>query len=176
MKNYVYIATSLDGFIADKEETLDWLPAPTDDIDLEINFPEFIEMIDAIVMGKNTYKFVSGFGGEWPYTKPVFVVSNSIKEIPENLKEKVFLLKGPVKDIVANLHSKGFKNLYIDGGKNIQNFLQEELINELIITIIPVMLGEGIPLFSKLPNRLNYRCISSKVSNGIVQNHYTKQL
>jgi len=150
MKNYVYIATSLDGYIADIEEKLDWLPTPSEDINLEINYPEFINSIDAIVMGKNTFNIVCSFDVEWPYLKPVFVVSNSIKEVPEKYKGKIQLLNGSVEDILKEVHSKGYKNLYIDGGVNIQNFLKEDLIDEIIITTIPVLLGGGKPLFSKL--------------------------
>ena len=174
MKNYVYIATSLDGYIADIEEKLDWLPNPSEEINLEINYPEFINSIDAIVMGKNTFNIVCSFDVEWPYLKPVFVVSNSIKEVPEKYKGKIQLLNGSVEDILKEVHSKGYKNLYIDGGVNIQNFLKEDLIDEMIITTIPVLLGGGKPLFSKLSNRLDFKCISSSVDKGIVQSHFKR--
>jgi len=174
MKNYVYIAASLDGYIADIEEKLDWLPNPSEDINLEINYPEFINSIDAIVMGKNTFNIVCSFGGDWPYPKPVFVVSNSLKEVPQKYKGKIQLLNGSVENILNEVHSLGYENLYIDGGVNIQNFLKEDLIDEIIITTIPVLLGEGSPLFSKLPNRLNFNCVSSKVDKGIVQNHFIR--
>jgi len=174
MKNYVYIATSLDGYIADIEEKLDWLPNPSEEINLEINYPEFINSIDAIVMGKNTFNIVCSFDVEWPYLKPVFVVSNSIKEVPEKYKGKIQLLNGSVEDILKEVHSKGYKNLYIDGGVNIQNFLKEDLIDEIIITTIPVLLGGGKPLFSKLSNRLDFKCISSSVDKGIVQSHFKR--
>lgn len=175
MKNYVYIATSLDGFIADVEEKLDWLPNPTEDINLEINFSEFMNSIDAIVMGKNTFNIVCSFDGEWPYPKPVFVVSNSLKQIPKKYKDKAQLVKGSVEDILKDIHSQGYKNLYIDGGINIQNFLQKDLIDEIIITVIPVLLGGGKPLFSKMSHRLNFECISSKVDKGIVQSHFKRR-
>ena len=174
MKNYVYIATSLDGYIADIEEKLDWLPNPSEEINLEINYPEFINSIDAIVMGKNTFNIVCSFDVEWPYLKPVFVVSNSIKEVPEKYKGKIQLLNGSVEDILKEVHSKGYKNLYIDGGVNIQNFLKQDLIDEIIITTIPILLGDGKPLFSKLSNRLNFECISSSVDKGIVQSHFKR--
>jgi len=175
MKNYVYIATSLDGYIADVEEKLDWLPNPTEEINLEINYPEFVNSIDAIVMGKNTFNIVYSFGGDWPYPKPVFVVSNSLKEVPEKYEGKIQLLNGSVEGILKEVHSQGYKNLYIDGGVNIQNFLKEDLIDEIIITTIPVLLGDGKPLFSKLSNRLDFKCISAKVDNGIVQNHFVRR-
>jgi dihydrofolate reductase len=175
MKNYVYIATSLDGYIADIEEKLDWLPNPNEeDINLEINYPEFINSIDAIVMGKNTFNIICSFCGDWPYPKPVFVISNSLKEVPEKYKGKIQLLNGSVGNILKEVHSQGYENLYIDGGVNIQNFLKEDLIDEIIITTIPILLGEGKPLFSTLPNRLNFNCVSSKADKGIVQNHFKR--
>lgn len=174
MKNYVYIATSLDGYISDKEETLDWLPSLEADLHFELGFDQFIKKVDAIVMGANTFKFVSSFEGDWFYTKPVFVVSNSITILDEKYNNKVFLVKGSTKEILEKIHSKGHKNLYIDGGKNIQNFLEEDLIDEMIITIIPILLGEGIPLFGQLTKRLNFECISSSVEKGIAQSHYKR--
>jgi dihydrofolate reductase len=174
MKNYVYIATSLDGYIADVQETLDWLPSPELDLNLELSYVEFIEKIDAIVMGANTFKMVCSFGGEWFYTKPVFVVSNSITELSEKYDGKVYLIKGSVKEIIQTIHSKGYSNLYIDGGVNIQNFLEEDLIDEIILTTIPILLGGGKPLFSKLSNRLSFECVSSKVDKGIVQSHFKR--
>lgn len=174
MKNYVYIATSLDGYIADIEEKLDWLPNPNEEINLEINYPEFIKSIDAIVMGKNTFNIVCSFGGDWPYPKPVFVVSNSLKEIPEKYKDKIQLLNGSVENILKEIHSQGYKNLYIDGGVNIQNFLKEDLIDEIIITTIPILLGGGKPLFSKTSKRLNFECVFSSIDKGIVQNHFKR--
>jgi len=174
MKNYIYIATSLDGYLADVEEKLDWLPNPSEEINLEISFPKFMESIDALIMGKNTFNMVCSFDCEWPYTKPVFVLSNSIKEIPLKYKNKAQLLKGSVEDILKSVHSQGYKNLYIDGGINIQNFLQKDLIDEIIITTIPILLGEGKALFSNISNRLNFECISSNVDKGIVQSHFKR--
>jgi len=174
MKNYVYIATSLDGYIADTNKKLDWLPNPSEDLNLEINFPDFMDKVDAIVMGKNTFNMVCSFGGEWHYPKPVFVLSNSLKQIPENYKDKVQVIKGSIEDILKKIHSQGYKNLYIDGGVTIQNFLQKDLIDEMIITVVPILLGEGIPLFSKLENRLNFKCISSNIDKGIVQSHFKR--
>lgn len=175
MKNYVYVATSLDGYIADTEERLDWLPGPEVELNLELGFVEFIEMIDAIVMGKNTFNMVCSFDQAWPYTKPVFVVSHSLTELPKTYEGKAQLLKGSVKEMVTTLHAQGYKNLYIDGGVTVQNFLQEDLIDEIIVTTIPVLLGGGKPLFSQLPKRLNFECISSKIDKGIVQNRYKRK-
>jgi len=171
MKNHVFIATSLDGYIADIEEKLDWLP--TSDVG-DLGFEKFIESIDAIVMGKNTFNLVCSFGGNWPYSKPVFVASNSLKEIPHQLQSKATLIKGNPIDMLSDLNAKGYENLYIDGGVTISNFLKEDLIDEMTITIIPILLGAGISLFGKSEKRLNFKCIGSKVVNNIVQNHFKR--
>merc|ERR1711991_1296763 len=125
-------------------------------------------------MGKNTFNIVCSFGIEWPYEKPVFMLSNSIKEIPKGLEGKVELLSGAVEDVLELVHSRGYKNLYIDGGVNIQNFLEKDLIDEMIITVIPKLIGGGKPLFSNLAHRLDFECISSSVDRGVVQNHFRR--
>ena len=175
MKNYVYLATSLDGFIATKDGGLDWLPSPDINLNLDLGYEKFIEKIDAIVMGRNTFETVCSFGIEWPYTKPVFVVSNSLSNLPkEFVTKEVSLIKGTPQELMETIHKKGFKNLYIDGGINIQNFLKEDLIDEVILTVIPILLGEGKPLFSKQENRLKFECINSSLDKGIVQNHFVR--
>jgi len=175
MKNYVYIATSLDGYIAGKNDSLDWLPSPDSDLNLELGFEAFMNKVDALVMGKNTFEMVRSFGISWPYTKPVFVVSNSMSKTPEGYEDKIKLLRGSSKEILEEVHSFGYRNLYIDGGVTVQNFLKEDLIDELIITTIPVLLGEGKSLFSSLENKLDFECVNASVDKGIVQTHYKRK-
>ena len=175
MTNMVYIATSLDGFIADKNNQVDWLhqvPNPTGD---DCGFAELLQNIDALVMGRNTLEVVLSFDCDWPYSKPVFVLSNTLQQVPENLKDKVFLVQGELKDVVGSLNQQGFKNLYIDGGKTIQGFLQQDLIDELIITTIPVLLGGGIPLFGELKAPLKFKNVkATRYLDCLVQNHYIR--
>ncbi len=102
-------------------------------------------------MGRATFETVCGFDIEWPYDKTVFVLSNSLTHIPEKYKGKVELVKGSLSEILKEIHNRGYYNLYIDGGKTIQSFLKEDLIDEMIITIIPYLLGAGTTLFSELP-------------------------
>ena len=172
MKNIIYIATSLDGFIADKNDNLDWLPAPEG---ADFGFDAFMQSIDAIVMGKNTFNMVLSFGIEWPYNKPVFVVSSTLKTIPEALEGKVSLVQGNPSELVKQLNAQGYEKLYIDGGVTIQNFLKENLIDEMIITTIPILLGGGKPLFAELNERQQFKCVEPKVINGMVQNHFIKE-
>ncbi|GAO44524.1 dihydrofolate reductase family protein [Flavihumibacter petaseus] len=175
-KNSVYIGTSLDGFIADKNGGLDWLDAvPNPDND-DMGYTEFMTRIDALVMGRNTFEVVCGFDIEWPYQKPVFVLSNSMAAIPEKYHDKAILVKGPLKEVLSEIHEQGFHRLYVDGGKTIQSFLQEDLIDEMTITIIPFLLGDGIPLFDGLPERLLFECVDTKIALGsVVQNRFVRK-
>ncbi|MDC7233738.1 MAG: dihydrofolate reductase family protein [Spirochaetales bacterium] len=176
MSNYVYIATSIDGYIADRNDGIDWLETVPNPDQKDLGFYDFLNRVDAIVMGRNTYETVLGFGGEWPYPKPVFVCSTTLKTIPESLEDKVFLIKGTAEDITRTLDRRGYTNLYIDGGKTIQGFLQADLIDELILSKIPVLLGGGTPLFGVLPGHLEFELLSSKTYlNQIVSLRYRRR-
>ncbi|MCE7053363.1 dihydrofolate reductase family protein [Algoriphagus sp. AGSA1] len=175
MKNSVFIATSLDGFIAGKNDELDWLSTFPEIDHIDTGFNEFTSRIDALLMGRNTFEVVAGFE-EWFYKKPVFVWSNSLTEIPEKLQDKAFLVKGSIPEVLAEINGRSFKNLYIDGGKTIQSFLREDLIDEMIITTIPVLLGSGIPMFGELPKRLVFECVkSTRFLDKVVQNHFVRK-
>ncbi|WP_196889357.1 dihydrofolate reductase family protein [Aureivirga sp. CE67] len=173
--NQVYIATSLDGYIADKNGGIDWLNMIPNPDNLDLGFHDFTSKMDALVMGRTTFETVCGFDIEWPYQIPVFVLSNSLKEVPAKYKGKVEIVNGDLNKIVEDLNKRGYLNLYIDGGRTIQSFLERDLIDDLIITTIPCLLGEGIPLFSKLSQRLDFKCVESKIFlNALVQNHFVR--
>ena len=175
MKNSVYIATSLDRFIADKAGRIDWLETVPNPDQVDMGYSAFISTIEAIVMGRNTYEKVLSFGIEWPYEKPVFVLSTTLSGVPTELHGRVQFLKGNLRSILDEIHSQGYKNLYIDGGNIIQQFLKEDLIDEMIITTIPVLLGDGVPLFGTLNLPLKFRCEQSKVYlDAIAQNHFVR--
>lgn len=174
--NSVFIATSIDGYIADKTGGIDWLhsiPNPNND---DMGYVEFSSRIDALVMGRKTYETVLSFDSDWPYEKPVFVLSTTLQEIPESLPANVFLVNGSLKKIISQINQKGFHRLYIDGGTTIRNFLREDLIDELIITTIPILLGGGSPLFTELPFELNFELIKTTTYlNHITQNQYIRK-
>jgi dihydrofolate reductase len=173
--NIVYIATSIDGYIADKNNGVDWLHALPNPENSDMGFNAHIERIDALVMGRNTMDLVLSLGIEWPYTKPVFVLSNTMTAAPEGMGDKIFLIKGELNGVVKDLNKKGFNNLYIDGGITVQNFLKEDLIDEMIITTIPIILGAGIPLFGELENPLNFRCTKSEqLIDAVSQSHFER--
>ncbi|WP_156309290.1 dihydrofolate reductase family protein [Sphingobacterium endophyticum] len=175
-KNKVFIATSLDGYIADRNGQIEWLlsiPNPEND---DMGYKEFISGIDALIMGRNTFEVVCGFD-EWYYEKHVFVLSNSLKAIPEKFRDKATLVKGDLKEVLAKIHEKGFHNLYIDGGKTIQSFLKEDLIDEMTITVIPYLLGGGISLFGDLMETLKFEAVNTKLFlNYIVQNQFVRKI
>jgi dihydrofolate reductase len=175
-KNCVFIATSLDGYISDKNGGIDWLHAIPNPDKNDMGYSDFMSGIDALVMGRKTFETVLGFGIEWPYDKPVFVLSNSLNNIPKELEEKVELVKGSLKQILNQIHKKGYYRLYIDGGSTIQSFLNEDLIDEMQITTIPILLGGGAPLFSALPKELNFDLIKTEVFlNQLTQSHYKRK-
>lgn len=173
IQNSVFIATSLDGYIADKNGGLDWLNSIPNPDNLDMGYNAFTSKIDAMVMGRTTFETVCGFNIDWPYTMPVFVLSNTLTKVPDNLEGKIYIINGTLTEVLKKIHDKGFFNLYIDGGKTIQSFLNEDLIDQLIISVIPKLLGDGITLFSELPKILDFKCIHTELfSNHIVQNTY----
>ncbi|USD27020.1 dihydrofolate reductase family protein [Flagellimonas marinaquae] len=175
-KNSVFIATSLDGFIADKNGGVDWLHSVPNPDNNDMGYVEFNNGIDALVMGRTTFETVIGFDVPWPYNKPVFVLSNKLKEIPESHKDKAFLVNGTLTEILERIHGKGYGRLYIDGGTTIRNFLKEDLIDEMVLTTIPILLGGGSSLFGELPNELNFELIGTKTFlNQISQRHYKRK-
>ena len=174
-KNSVFIATSLDGYIADKNGGIDWLNLISNPDSEDMGYEKFMLGIDALVMGRKTFETVMGFDIPWPYKKPVFVLSNKMKEIPGAYKDKAFLVRGTSTEVLEHIHEKGYHSLYIDGGSTINNFLKEDLIDEMTITRMPILLGSGAPLFSDLPKPLRFDLVGSKTFlNQITQNHYRR--
>lgn len=156
MANYVYIATSLDGFIATINDRLDWLEELPNPEQSDYGFAKFMNNIDALVMGRKTFDKVLTFE-RWVYDKPVFVLSNSLTKLPQEIFGKAEIVSGDIKRLIIQLNQKGYQNLYIDGGRVIQSFLQEDLIDEMIITRAPILLGKGFPLFGQLEKHLQFR-------------------
>jgi len=172
--NYVYIAASLDGYIATANGGLDWLHEMPNPDDNDYGYAEFINLIDVMVMGRHTYEKVRTFG-EWPYEKKVFVLSSVLKEVPEELVDRVEILSGSPREIVSTIHAAGYKDLYIDGGITIQKFLENDLIDELIVTRIPILLGGGIPLFGKLDSPLRFTHKNTEIyQQALIKSHYIR--
>ncbi len=140
----------------------------------DYGYADFIKGIDALVMGRNTFEKVLTFG-EWSYVKPVFVLSNTLIELPESVASKAEIIKGDLKNIISQLEVKGDSNFYIDGGKVIQSFLKEDLIDEMIITRIPVLLGKGISLFGENDSILKFKHTKTEIFNEtLVRSNYVR--
>ncbi len=173
MKTIIYIGTSLDGFIARKDGDIDWLVQFANDEAIHA-YEELISRIDAIVIGRGTFEKVLTFPS-WPYEKKVFVLSNSIKQIPDIVKDKITILSMRPGELLSYLSDKGFSSIYIDGGKVVQDFLKEDIIDELIISRVPMLIGSGIPLFGYLDTDLHFNHIRTEVhSNGLVRSYYER--
>ena len=175
VKCSVYIAASVDGFIARPDGDIEWLHkseyASPDK--LNISYDEFIATVDSLIMGRNSFEKVLSFSS-WPYEDlPVVVLSSLDVEIPDDLRGKVKVDGGDPIDIVSRLEATGSKHLYIDGGATIQRFLQSGLITDIIITQIPLLLGDGIPLFGSIYTEIPLKHMETASSaNGFVQSWY----
>ncbi len=158
MKCSVFIATSVDGYIATKDGGVEWLEkAGKPDADMgeqsDMGFKSYMASIDCMIMGRKCMEKISSFNltpEQWPYGDTrIFVLSNTLKEAPDNLKGKVEMYSGEISALISRLESEGFQHAYIDGGTTITSFLNIGLINEMTITQAPILLGDGISLIGK---------------------------
>ncbi len=170
----VFIATSLDGFIARPDGSLDWLTGATDPTE-DHGYADFMAGIDALVMGRNTFEKVLTFG-EWPYPgRRVVVFSRTLvrQALPAALADVVELFSGSMAELAEHLERSGARSVYVDGGQLIQGFLRAGLIAEITLTRIPVLLGSGIPLFGPLPQDVRFEHVHTRsYENGFVQGTY----
>ena len=172
MKASVFIATSLDGFIARTNGDIDWLGEQQEGGE-DQGYQAFIDSVDFLVMGRNSYEKVLSFGIPWPYQKPVVVLTNRPLEVAAELASSIESMSGSPDEIATKLSSRGAQHLYVDGGSTIQSFLDAGLIQRLIITRIPVLLGTGIPLFGSMRHDIKLRHINTRAfEDGNVQSEY----
>ncbi len=170
MGNVVYVATSLDGYIARPNGALDWLEAVPTLPNEDYGYAEFMNSVDAVVMGRKTFEVVAAFE-TWPYAKPVLVLSRTLEKGPR--ANHVEVVNDEPEALVQKLAGRGLHQLYIDGGQTIQSFLRRELIDEMIITRVPVLLGAGIPLFGELGKEIKWQHIQTTAyENGLVKSQY----
>ena len=169
MKASVFIGTSLDGFIARTNGDLDFLPPGGGE---PHGYDEFMSTVDALVIGRKTFEKVLTFD-TWPYgEKPVFVLS-ARPLAPTPLGAVVERMSGTPADILSQLAARGIRHVYVDGGITIQRFLQAGLIQRLIITRVPVLIGDGIPLFGSLQRDIPLEHVATRqYASGLVQSEY----
>ena len=172
-KVILYIAQSLDGFIADKDGGVGWL----DNFHVEgedYGYNEFLDTVGVIIMGANTYRQVLTFG-EWPYKdKKTVVVSRNTHPVPANAGVEFY--SGSLKPLIEKLKTKAKKNIWLVGGSQlVTGFLNEGLIDEIHLFIMPVLLKKGIPLFVNLSGITHLKLTSVKsYSTGVVRINYTR--
>jgi len=166
----VFVGASVDGFIARADGGLDWLPAGGGE---PHGYDEFMAGVDAIVIGRNTFEIVLGFD-PWPYgDKRVVVLSSRPLDLSVVRGGRVEQRAGDPATIIADLAADGVANLYIDGGITIQRFLRAGVIERLIVTRVPVLIGEGIPLFGSLDRDIRLSHIATRsYPSGLVQSEY----
>jgi dihydrofolate reductase len=170
MMTSVFIATSLDGFIAREDGGIDWLPEGGGE---DHGYAALIAAVDAVVMGRNTYETVLKFSA-WPFPADMQVIvltTRSPPQPPPNVK--VDFMSGTPDEIVQRLAERGMKHLYIDGGVTVQRFLEAGLIQRLTITRLPVLLGRGIPLFGPTGRDIGLEHVTTRsYANGMVTSEY----
>ena len=166
----VFIGISVDGFIARRNGDLDFLPTGGGE---PHGYDAFMAGVDALVIGRHTFEKVLTFGG-WPYGKKrVVVLSSRPVDLSAAVGGVVEQMAGPPEEIVSQLTDSGAQHLYIDGGITIQGFLRAGLIQRLIITRVPVLIGDGIPLFGTLPRDVQLRHVATRhYPSGLVQSEY----
>ena len=166
----VFIGASVDGFIARPNGDLDWLPEGGGE---PHGYHEFMASVDALVIGRKTFEKVMTFAG-WPYgDKRVVVLSSRQLDLSAVVGGVVEQMAGSPAEIVSQLAATGAQHLYVDGGITIQRFLRAGLIHRLIITRVPVLIGDGIPLFGALPDDVRLRHVATRhYPSGLVQSEY----
>lgn len=171
----IYIAATVDGFIARSDGSIDWLEPYGGGEDY--GWSEFRQGIDSLILGRRTYEQVLGFGVDWPYQGlETFVWSRSLThdDLPATLAdEKVEISDSPPMALLHELGARGLKNVWIDGGQTLRAFLAAGLVDVITVTWIPILIGQGTPLFGSLPDdvRLEHQTTQS-FESGVVQSTY----
>jgi dihydrofolate reductase len=169
MKTSVFVGTSLDGFIARPNGAFDFLLGAEGE---PHGYEEFFATVDALLMGRNTYEVVLPFP-KWPYgSKPVFVLSSRSLS-PAPVGAVVEHVSGSPGGVYAMLESRGFQHVYVDGGSVIQSFLRAGLVDRVVVTRVPVLIGTGIPLFGPVETDIPLRHVATRtLAGGAVQSEY----
>lgn len=173
ISGHVFIATSLDGYIAKLDGGIDWLLS-RDDPSEDHGYNDFIKDIDGLIMGRGSFEKALTFD-PWPYTLPVVVMSKTLtsEKIPSQLKGKVRIVDLSPPQLMKSLENEGWRKVYVDGGQVIQSFLRETLIADMVITTAPVLLGEGRRLFGPLNEEVSLTHLKTTAfSSGLVQSIY----
>jgi dihydrofolate reductase len=183
MKCSAFIAISADGYIATTDGGVEWLesagnPETGDREQLGSGgFETYIASVDCMIMGRKCMEKISSFNltpEQWPYGDlPIFVLSKSVTEPPNNLKERVEMYSGEISTLIDRLETHGYEHAYVDGGATITSFLNHKLLGEMTITQVPLLLGDGLPLFGKIPASVGLsEAKATAFSNDFIQWKY----
>ncbi len=170
---HVFISTSLDGFVAGPSGELDWLMKQETEGE-DHGYDAFMDTVDGLVMGRGSFQTVLTFA-EWSYAKPVVVMSRTLtqKDIPEAISDKVELTTLEPPQVMKMLDERGWRRVYVDGGKVVQSFIRAGLISDMILTRVPVLIGEGIPLFGPLDREIDFEHLDTRsFPSGLVTSRY----
>lgn len=163
----IYISASIDGYIARKDHSLDWLDR-VGGFDEDYGFQKLLGDIDALIIGRKTYEVATTVPEPYP-GKRVVVLSNSLGSVRSDME----LYRGDLVELICKLRREGVNHIWIDGGSVISQFLSSNLVDEMTLSIIPVILGSGIPLFQVITQEIPCRLIASQgYRSGLVQMHY----
>lgn len=170
MPTTAFVGVSVDGFLARPDDSYEFLLVGDGP---PYGFEEFMKTVDALVMGRRTYEVVRG-KSPWPYGRETRVVVLTSGEVePPVSISKVETMSGEPAEVVSKLAASGAKNLYIDGGITIQRFLRAGLLDRMVITRVPVLIGQGIPLFGSLQEDVKLKHIATReCRGGMVQTEY----
>ena len=169
----LFIATSLDGYIARSNGDIDWLSVvqtPNEDY----GYNEFIKTVGTVILGRKTYEKVLSFGIGFPHRgRTCYVLSRTPRAADDNVR----FYDGDLADLVASIRKTSTGNIFVDGGAEVvHEFMRKDLIDRFVISVLPILLGEGVPLFRPGWNELPLVLRSSRAfSSGLVQNTYDRQ-
>lgn len=167
----VYLAMSLDGFIAGEGNDLSWLPqeGPAEPTGEALTYEAFMGQVGALLMGRTTFDVVRGFGGDWPYGEtPVLVATR--RPLPEDAPETVHSVSGEIEELLRTAAARaGGRDVYLDGGTLVRQALSAGLVDELVLTVVPEILGTGVALFAADTGRSSWRFREGGRLGGLVQ-------
>jgi len=173
ISGHVFIATSIDGFIARRDGGIDWLEKYVVSGE-DTGYGRFMDSVDGLVMGRGTFEKAMSFDA-WPFSKPVVVMSSTLSELdlPAGLAGKVRISRLSPDQLLAVLASEGWRRVYVDGGQVIRSFLAMGLIADMVLTRVPVLLGDGISLFGAMVDQIALRHVGTVAfASGLVQSKY----
>lgn len=174
MHTIAYIACSLDGYIAGKDGSLDWLHCvPPSEVDY-YDFDRLQQDIDCVLMGRKTFETVMQFDA-WPYQKMVYVLSSTLKQLESRYANRSQLVNGPIRSVLDTLGDLGNTRIYVDGGQVIQSCIRENLLDELVITTIATILGSGLRLFEAFDMPTNWEIDTvTRLNSRMVMTRYRR--